>query len=181
MSESNQSIWLTSALSLLAAVVVFVVFVLPAEFGRDPTGLGTLMGVRGMSGYNVSALSLETQDPVEDAVEFSLYPFESIEYKYELNQGQAMLYQWRADGELVFDFHSEEKGTDPEDSVSFSVGRGESERGTYVAPYDGKHGWYWENRGDEEIVVKLQTVGYAEASITYSAQGEFRRRLNPEE
>ncbi|MGK0222164.1 MAG: hypothetical protein ACI9ON_001402 [Limisphaerales bacterium] len=180
MSESSHNIWLSSGLSLLAAIVVFIVFVLPAEFGRDPTGLGTLMGVRGMSGYDVSALSLETRDPIEDAVEFSLYPFESIEYKYELNQGQAMLYQWRAGGEVVFDFHSEEKGTDPEDSVSFSVGRGDSERGSYVAPYDGKHGWYWENRSDEEVVVKLRTVGYAGASITYSAQGEFRRALSPE-
>ena len=26
--------------------------------------------------------------------------------------------------ELIFDMHSEEKGTDPEDSVSFDIGRG---------------------------------------------------------
>ena len=106
MSESPGNIWLSLCLSLMAGLVVFVIFVLPAEFGRDPTGLGSLMGVRGMSGFDVAALSLESQDPVEDSVEFSLYPFESIEYKYELKQGQAMVYQWHAGAEVVFDAKS---------------------------------------------------------------------------
>ena len=49
--------------------------------------------------------------------------------------------------------------------------------GTYVAPYDGVHGWFWENRGDEEVVVVLETQGYFGASITYSPAGEYRREF----
>lgn len=170
-----KTLLLSCALSLICAGLVFVVFVLPAEFGRDPTGLGEMMGLKGMSGFDVQALSVEDKRPVADEVEFPLYPFESVEYKYELDAGQALVYQWSAESAVVFDLHSEEEGTDAEDAVSFSVGRAASQNGTYVAPFKGKHGWYWENRGDVDVLLKLRTVGFPAASITYSPQGEFRR------
>ena len=40
-----------------------------------------------------------------------------------LGDGQSLIFSWEADGEVVFDFHSEEEGTDPEDAVTFDVGR----------------------------------------------------------
>jgi len=174
---SSRSIWLSILGSFALALVVFLVFVLPAEFARDPTGLGKFLGIQGMSGFEVSALTLEAKPPLEDVVEFPLAPFESVEYKYELASGQAVVYSWQASGEVLFDFHSEEVGTDPEDSISFSTGRGESENGTFVAPFAGRHGWFWENRGTQDVRVKLQTSGFSPASITYGAKGEFRREL----
>ena len=86
-----------------------------------------------------------------------------------------MLFSWQAQEEVVFDFHSEEVGTDPEDSVSFAVGRASTQHGTYVAPYDGIHGWFWENRGQQEVTVKLTTTGYFKRSITFSPSGEYER------
>ncbi|MCR9258424.1 MAG: hypothetical protein NXH95_01785 [Pseudomonadaceae bacterium] len=165
----------TVLLSIVLAVVVLVLFVLPAEYNIDATGLGAKMGLTGMAGYQVSALSAEEQSFVSDYVEFPLAPFESIEYKYTLGEGQALMFEWQAEGELVFDFHSEEEGTLPEDSVSFSIGRDDSQRGTYVAPYPGVHGWFWENRGAEEVTVKLKTTGFFTESTTYSPSGEFKR------
>ena len=163
--------------SLGLAAVALVFFVLPAEYGLDPTGVGDRLGIAGMSGYTVSALSKEGAAHKEDYVEFALAPFESIEYKYELSAGQAMVFSWSAEGELVFDFHSEEAGTDPEDAVSFSIGRSNSQHGTYVAPFDGIHGWFWENRGRQEVVVKLRTTGFYSASTTYSRSGAYTRVL----
>ena len=74
--------------------------------------------------------------PVSDEIVFTLEPFESIEYKY-VGDGQSLIFSWEADGEVVFDFHSEEEGTDPEDAVTFDAGRSASESGTYVAPFAG--------------------------------------------
>lgn len=163
--------------SLGLATAALVLFVLPAEYGLDPTGVGDRLGIAGMSGYTVNALSNEDAPHRDDYVEFTLAPFESIEYKYDLSAGQAMVFSWSAEGEVVFDFHSEETGTDPEDAVTFSIGRSSAEHGTYVAPYDGIHGWFWENRGSQEVVVKLRTTGYFSASTTFSRAGAYTRAL----
>ena len=170
-----RSIALTFTTSLVVAGLALVLFVLPAEYGVDPIGVGEVMGINGMSGYSVSALSTEEGVYAEDYIEFALAPFESIEYKYALDVGQAMVYSWSADTEVVFDFHSEEEGTEPEDSVSWSIGRGETEHGTYVAPFSGIHGWFWENRGADDVVVRLKTTGYFSESTTYSRSGEYKR------
>ena len=177
LTLSRSALWKATLLSFCVALLGLVLFVLPAEFGIDPTGAGGAMGINKMSGYSVSALVLEEEAYTEDRVEFPLAPFESVEYKYELAAGQAIVYRWEATGKVVFDLHSEEAGTDPEDAVSFSVGEAIRENGTYVAPYAGVHGWFWENRGSEEVVVKLETSGYASASITYGPAGEHRRAL----
>ena len=169
------------AVSALASValagLVLVLFVLPAEYGVDPTGLGDKLGITGMSGYTVSALSAEGEPFKEDYVEFPLAPFESIEYKYTLAAGQSMLFSWQAEEEVVFDFHSEQEGTDPEDAVSFALGRSRAQHGTYVAPYSGIHGWFWENRGRREVTVRLSTQGFYSDSTTYSRAGEYTRQL----
>ena len=171
----NGRILVPSLLSFLLAVFVFVVFVLPAEFGRDPTGLGKLMGIDGISAYSVGVLSLEEESIKTDEIVFTLEPFESIEYKYSLAAGQSLIFSWDADAEVIFDFHSEEEGTDPEEAVSFEVGKGLTRRGTYVAPFNGIHGWFWENRGTQSLEVRLSTTGFYHESITYSPSGKYKR------
>jgi len=172
-----RTILTTLGISAIAAIVSLVLFVLPAEYDIDPLGVGALLGIKGMAGYNVQALSVEAEGFKKDTVSFPLGPFESVEYKYRMQAGQAMVYTWKAGGEVVFDFHSEESGSDPEDAVSFSIGRAEGQNGTYVAPYDGIHGWFWENRGQQEVTVELVTHGFFRESITYSRSGEYVRKL----
>ena len=77
--------------TLLLALTALLLFVLPAEFDRDPTGIGELLGIKGMAGYSVGALSKQPQTYVEDLREFELAPFESVEYKYRLEAGQSMV------------------------------------------------------------------------------------------
>lgn len=177
MVARPRSIAVTLGASILVASFALVVFVLPAEYGIDPTGVGQKMGITGMSGYSVSALSTEPASYSEDYIEFLLAPFESIEYKYTLDAGQSMVFSWTAQTEVVFDFHSEQAGTDPEDAVSFSVGRGRADHGTYVAPFAGIHGWFWENRGQDDVTVKLKTTGFYTAATTFSRVGENTKAL----
>jgi outer membrane protein TolC len=32
--------------------------------------------------------------------------------------------------------------------------------GTFVAPFEGTHGWYWQNRGSAPIEVQIEVVGF---------------------
>ena len=171
--------------SVVAAGLALVLFVLPAEYDMDLTGAGELMGIKGMAGYSVAALSNQPTTYHKDSVTFPLAPFESVEYKYALAQGQSMVFSWQAvsalndpQAELTFDMHSEEKGTDPEDSVTFDMGRAGSAHGSFVAPFDGIHGWYWENRTGEDIVVELVTSGFYSTATTYGPNGAFSKSFS---
>jgi len=170
-----RAIAVTVFVSLLTAGLALLLFVLPAEFALDPTGFGDAIGITGMSGYSVNALAQESEEFAADQVEFVLGPFESVEYKYTLRAGQAMVYTWQADQDVVYDFHSEQAGTKAEDAVSFATGRTSAAHGTYVAPFDGIHGWFWENRQQQDVTVRLQTHGFYDQSTTFSSKGEYPR------
>ncbi|MEM9624277.1 MAG: hypothetical protein AAF993_21735 [Pseudomonadota bacterium] len=131
-----------------------------------------------MGGYLVNAIVIPDAAYKSDQVEFPLEPFESIEYKYVLDQGDAVLFSWHAEGEVVYDLHSEEQGSDPEQAVSFATGRSTGESGTFVAPYSGIHGWFWENRGPQAVVVSLRTSGFYERAIVYGPGGTYDRVLS---
>ena len=177
VNVSRKNLALTTLGCIALALIVFFTFVLPAEFGEDPTGFGELIGIKGMSGYSVGALSQEAGHYNKDEIFFLLAPFESIEYKYHLAAGQSMVFSWETESEVVFDFHSEEEGSDPEEAVTFDIGKAIARHGTYVAPFSGIHGWFWENRGTSEVEVRLRTTGFYTAATTYSASGEQTREF----
>jgi len=164
--------------ALAAATVATVLFVLPAEFDIDPTGLGEAMGIKGMSGYQVGALTTQSGGVYRDQSSFWLAPFESVEFKYTLAEGQSMVFDWRAKSsaaaDVIYEMHSE-VDADPEQSVTFELSRGESQRGTFVAPFDGVHGWYWENRGLEEVEIVLDATGFFTHGTTYGPSGAFTK------
>lgn len=164
--------------ALAAATIASFLFVLPAEFDMDPTGLGEVMGIKGMSGYQVGALTTQTGSVHQDQSFFWLAPFESVEFKYTMAEGQSMVFDWRAKGtataDVIYEMHSE-VDADPEQSVTFELSRGESQRGTFVAPFDGVHGWYWENRGTEEVEIVLEATGFFTHGTTYGPSGAFTK------
>ncbi len=46
---SGKSILVGAVVALAVAIVVLITFILPAEYGIDPTGIGRLTGIQGMS------------------------------------------------------------------------------------------------------------------------------------
>ena len=151
---------LASAGALLLAVLILVTTVLPSEYGWDPLGAGAAMGLLGLAGNGPPPLHSQEQDWRRDSIEFQLAPFEAVEYKYRLEQGAALLYRWEADGEVLFDMHSEPEGAAPGYAESFAKSRSQGDSGNYTAPFAGIHGWFWQNRGQSDITVKLKTVGF---------------------
>ena len=175
-TDKRRVLWAT-LLALVFAAAVLTAFILPAEFNRDPLGLGAAMGIAGLSkpaAANAVTVRKEAAGFHQDGVEFELLPFEFVEYKYQLGKGASMLYSWTTSktrgGEasaVSFDFHGESHEVEDYEE-SYSLGDGAGENGAFVAPFDGIHGWFWANHGSESVTVKLTTTGF------YTQTLEFR-------
>ncbi len=178
--QPTEHLGLSIVAALAAAGLVLLVWVLPAEYNLDPLGTGKWLGLTGLAGSpRVASHQAQGQDFTSDQIHYELTPFASVEYKYQMAQGQTLVYQWHASGELIFDLHSEEEGSDPEDATSFSTGRSTSGRGSYTAPYTGIHGWFWENRGNETVTFSLHTTGFIDGAILYEGGFAKPRTLTP--
>jgi hypothetical protein len=55
---SGKSIAISAAIALLLAIVVLVTFIWPAEYGRDPTGIGGALGITSMSTTPTQTITL---------------------------------------------------------------------------------------------------------------------------
>lgn len=165
-----KKILIATVVTATIALVLFAVAILPAEYNKDPLGTGKLLGIAGMSEERlVGALNKQESSYKQDLYKTTLAPFERLEYKYRLEEGASMLFDWRATGELIFDLHSEQDGRDPQEySPSFDQRQSSAEKGSYTALFPGIHGWYFENRSTNEVELELNTVGF------YSKATEFR-------
>ena len=142
---------------------------------EDPLGTGAALGLTGLSRTDSGALTDQTQPFRLEALHFELAPFESVEYKYRLEPGAAVVFSWEATGEVVFDFHAEPDGAEPGYAESFEQGRGLHENGTYLPPFPGIHGWFFENRGAETVFVDLVTSGFYSYAIEYKYGDQLER------
>jgi hypothetical protein len=155
---SVRRIGLAALASLVAALLVFAGAVLPAEYGVDPLGTGELFGLLALA--QVVAVTAEEDEYRTDAVELTLRPEEWVEYTYRMQEGAAMLYSWRATEPLPYNLHSAPDGAPAGYAESFDAQENDTAHGSYIAPFTGIHGWYWENTGTEEITITLHTAGF---------------------
>jgi hypothetical protein len=169
----------------LTAVAIGVMVYLPAEYGTDPTGVGSILGLTEMGeikqqlaaeaaadealhgGDESSSLMNDifglfvgvahAQEAWQDEVTFTLAPGDSTEVKVTMEEGATLTYAWVAMGGRVnFDLHAHAGS----DEVTYERGRGEtSGEGSITAPFAGDHGWFWRNRDDVELTVTLQLRG----------------------
>lgn len=120
--------------------------------------------------------ALTTQDATykTDSVEFVLQPNEGMEYKYRLVRDAAMLFSWSASAPLHYELHSVPDGAPKEFAETFDK---KDDRpgaaGSYLAPFTGIHGWYWQNRTSGPVTLKLTASGF------FTESHEFRRGQSP--
>jgi hypothetical protein len=106
-----------------------------------------------------------------DTIEFKLAPGEGMEYKYRIEKGGSMVYTWKATGQVEFEMHSEADGAPKGTADSFAVGTADFGHGSFTAPFPGIHGWGWQNKGSQEVTLRLTSAGF------YSSGTEFRKGL----
>jgi len=182
-APSARALFKATLVALVVAAIVLVTTVLPAEYGIDPLGTGRALGLNNLFAAEEVAAGPATIVPAEsgpvhpqlyeyrvDSREFKIGPREGMEFKYVLDKGATMVYSWKASSYVDFDFHTEPEGKPPEASDSFEKGQAAQKRGAYTAPYDGIHGWYWENPTDQEVTVTLWTTGFYTAGRLFLPQ-----------
>lgn len=105
------------------------------------------------------APSLEEPVPAwRDEVVLTLAPGEGAEIKLVMKQAQTAGYDWGVDqGHVNSDLHGD--GTSGQ-STSYRKGRAEQgDSGKLIAAFDGSHGWFWRNRSDVPVTIRLRTKG----------------------
>jgi hypothetical protein len=186
--EIKNRLAVAAGAALLAAGVLLVTVVLPAEFAVDPLGTGAKLGLLqlGEVGQQVDALNQQASEAgkaggvgaivaaqdkpfQQENVDFKLAPREGMEYKYRLDKGEALLYAWSATAPVNFEFHAEPDGAPAGYAQTYDKKSAQTEAsGTLTAPFPGIHGWYWENTTDKEVTVTLKSAGF------YNLAHEFR-------
>jgi hypothetical protein len=187
-APTRRSLLVSTSIAAVVAALALVVVILPAEYGIDPTGLGGVLGLSGMSASGEAPavpapeqagfVQSHEQPFRSDNVDIVLAPFEEMEFKALLSQGQTMLYSWHVDdgSKLYYEFHGEPtvEGFPEDYYMSYELVDGaDSEHGSLAAPFTGRHGWYWLNDNDHPVTIRLRASGY------YASLDELWRSSDP--
>jgi hypothetical protein len=171
-ARTSRQLLISTVIAAGVAALILTTIVLPAEYGADPLGVGRALGLIRLGEAKRVAANQVGGEVVHShprkhftgQVTIEMQGREELEYKATLAQGEPMLYAWRVQGGPVyFEFHGEPtEGEWPEgwfrsyEIKQSSVG----EQGSFVAPFTGRHGWYWRNLSDEPAVITLEATGY---------------------
>jgi len=187
---ARERVAVVAGAALLAAGSILVGAILPAEYGVDPLGIGARLGLTAIGDVQKQIASFEANRaaggggapivaPQERAfqhetVTFTLAPHDSVEYKYRLANGQALLYSWNATAAVNYELHAEPDGAPAGYAETYEKRNGvATASGTLTVPFPGIHGWYWENPGDAPIVVTLSAAGF------FTVSHEFHKNRPP--
>jgi hypothetical protein len=183
-APSKSAILKATAIAFAAALLILFTAVLPAEYGIDPLRTGKALGLIGLSKSNDTTAAgratpaqtgIYTAQPStykQDSEDLALTPGEGVEIKYHMQKGAAMVYAWKSDGKVQFEFHGEpDQKPRPDYFESYQldnkVGQDKS-YGSFTAPTTGIHGWFWENKGKKEVKIHLTTAGFYDSAKMYS-------------
>ena len=173
-----------TGIALAAALLILFTAVLPAEYGIDPLKTGAALGLTDLSkaaekptaGRATPAQTgIYTAQPgiyKTDSEDLSLMPGEGVEIKYHMQKGAGMVYAWKADANVTYEFHGEPDHKPNKDyfesyELDDKIGKDHS-FGAFTAPTTGIHGWFWENKGKKEVRIHLTTAGFFDSAKMYS-------------
>jgi hypothetical protein len=113
-----------------------------------------------------------------DSRDIVLAPGKGIEVMYHIEKGATMVYSWKANDVVIFEFHGEPdvipanapKGY-YESHEKDDAGRNQS-HGTFLSPSTGIHGWYWKNGTQREVTIHLATAGFYDGAKEFTSGGQ---------
>lgn len=190
---TSAQLFKATGIAMLAAGLILITTVLPAEYGIDPTGIGSKLGIYGMSTAtappkpaeavpaNVSVSNAPvaaTANPntgelrnayvsqnltpfQSQEMSVTLAPGEGAEVKARMLKGAQFTFAWDAGGTPVeFDMHGEKLNAAKDEFTSYWLADLPQAAGTFTAPFDGSHGWYWQNNSVAPVTVKVRVSGF---------------------
>lgn len=183
-SPPKRTLLLSTGGALLVAAVIVFAAVLPAEYNQDPLGIGRATGLSRLWAPNEVTVSPDAaagpaarREPVPFRTDTFEIPLaadgdegrrNALEFKVRLPKGGTLVYSWQAEGlkvpeDLMFDFHGHTVAAEAKGDVSvaaYEKGSGSAANGSLVAPVAGIHGWYFRNRSDQPIRVRVKLSGF---------------------
>ena len=98
-----------------------------------------------------------------DTVALDIRAGGELEYKLAMALGKRVDYTWTTSGPMVYvDFHGEKTGDASGAFTRHKNGDFASDSGTLIAPFDGRHGWFWRNSSGSALTITLETRGQYE-------------------
>lgn len=99
-----------------------------------------------------------------DTINVVVLPGKGIEYKFRALKYAGIKYEWStSDDKIVYiDFHGEVYQENPPENVfyeSYTLAYSNNMAGTFTAPFEGKHGWYFRNENKDTVNVTLCLKG----------------------
>src|SRR5262245_41119756 len=176
---------LTAGGLVVATLVVFGA-ILPAEFNRDPLGIGKATGLSRLwapaevafdtSKAGTGPLAREYEIGFRsDTIEIPLRDGDDrtrgneLEYKVRMKKDATLIYEWSVADignpeEFYFDFHGHTLSETQEAMTvaTYKQATGTGAKGALTAPFDGVHGWYLQNQSPKAVVVRITLSGFYE-------------------
>lgn len=175
----------STGIAAMVATALLVTVVLPAEYGVDPTRIGSVLGLTEMgrikmqlaaeaeaeeAGLAVAATAppavtstapadtaSATTDQRSDETVITLAPDQGAEIKLVMAEGARVRFTWTSSGGAInYDTHADRPGTPYH---GYGKGTERQVEGDLVAAFDGSHGWFWRNRTGEPVTITLRTEG----------------------
>lgn len=179
---STSQLLKSTGLAVVIAAGLLVAVVLPAEYGVDPTRLGSVFGLTEMGRIKrqlAAEAEAEAASPAptgiatpasaepapavvsagmrSDELLVNLAPDEAAEIKLTMSAGATARYSWSSTGGKVnFDMHADRPGVKYH---AYGKGSAKTAEGELKAAFDGKHGWFWRNRSGAPVTIILKTSG----------------------
>lgn len=176
----------STGIAAVVATALLVTVVLPAEYGVDPTRIGSVLGLTEMgrikmqlaaeaeaeaaltgaaatpaaapaASTTATAPAADTPGQRSDETVLTLQPDQGTEIKLVMAEGARVRFTWTSSGGAInYDTHADRPGT-----PYHGYGKGTEQRveGELVAAFDGSHGWFWRNRTGEPVTITLRTEG----------------------
>ena len=177
----------STGIAVVIASALLVTVVLPAEYGVDPTRVGSLLGLTEMGRIKMQlAAEAEAEEaglqpapaappavaapptgadtPATtapgartDETVLTLAPDQGAESKLVREEGARVDFTWTSSGGAV----NFDTHADRPGTAYHGYGKGSEQRveGELVAAFTGSHGWFWRNRTGEPVTITLQTTG----------------------
>jgi hypothetical protein len=158
ISLAKSALFMYSVYSLVFAIAVLVIVILPAEYNIDPTGIGKKLGLTVFN--DVNAKTTKKSERAAETMTIIVPAGRGVEYKFTMEQYQKLNYEWTTDGTpLYFDLHGEPTGDTSGYFESYAIATAHNMKGSFTTPFAGSHGWYWKNTTNSPITVKLTVKG----------------------
>ncbi len=200
---SRRALLLATGGAIVAATLIVVGGILPAEFNKDPLGIGKATGILRLWAPDEVELNAKAGPAEPAAKEFASAPRTDVievpigsssggsgpyelEYKVAMRKGAVLVYEWEAVGltkpeEFYYDFHGHTVPASSNEKMLVSTHKqavGRSGSGALTAPFNGIQGWYFQNSTVQPVVVRIKLTGFYDLVPAGKPGNEFGIQAN---